>query len=343
MTMNWPQERYVTSTLVFVVALFISLVLEYWLGSTVVVLLILQLAIVIIALKTYAKIAYIAAIIGALSFNFLFTIPRYSFQMFFLEDIINVVVFIVVAFTTSQLADRYRRQQKDLEQVQTRHQILLSVSHDLRTPLSGIIGNLTTFKEYEIQLKKEERDELLDSAIKESHRLHQYIENLLQATKLQHSVAHIKKQQESIVNIVRCVIERFPTGSTDISVVVKGPISLVDVSRTLLEQALFNVLDNALRYSPKNQKVSVTIYQELKNVVIEVYNQGQSLKPNEAKKIFELFYTGEDRRGDRSSSGLGLSVAKGVVSAHQGRIECVEVHQGCMIRVSLPRRRQGEL
>lgn len=342
MTISWLQKRYLVSALVFIFALVGSLGLDYWLGSTIAVLLILQLSIVVIALQCHSRIAYVAAIAEAVSFNFLFTTPHYSLQMFHLDDMINLLVFIVVAFTTSQLADRYRLQQNTLEQVQLRHQILLSVSHDLRTPLAGIIGNLTTFKEYQAQLQAKEKDELLDSAVKESHRLHQYIENLLQATKLQHGVVRIQKQQESLVHIVKSVITRFDSSSTPIEVSVKGTVSLVEVSRALLEQALFNVLDNALRYSPKNKIVNVTIYQSHPNVVIDVYNQGLSLQPGEAEQMFELFYSGEEKRSDDFGSGLGLSVAKGVVSAHKGHIQCVEVQQGCLIRISLPIGKQGE-
>lgn len=340
--MSWIQNRYLLSASVLIVALVVSLGFEHWLGSTIAVLLILQLSVVVIALQCHSRIAYAAAIIEAVGFNFLFTTPRYSLQMFHLDDIINLLVFIVVAFTTSQLAERYRRQQHVLEQVQQRHQILLSVSHDLRTPLAGIIGNLSTFKEYETQLQVDEKDELLDSAIKESHRLHQYIENLLQATKLQHGVVRIQKQQESIVHIVRSVIARLSSPTVDIDVVVTGDVATVDASRSLLEQALFNVLHNALRYSPKDKQVIVTIYQNQQSVVIDVYNQGQSLQPYDAERMFELFYSVKEKRSDDSGSGLGLSVAKGVVSAHQGQIESVEVQQGCLIRISLPISQQGE-
>lgn len=340
--MSWLQKRYLLSASVLVLALVTSLGLEHWLGSTIAVLLILQLSIVVIAFQYKPRIVYVAAIVEAISFNFLFTTPRYSLQMFVLDDIINLVVFIMVAFITTQLAERYRRQQNALEQVKLRHQILLSVSHDLRTPLAGIIGNLTTFKEYHMQLQAKEKDELLDSAIKESHRLHQYIENLLQATKLQHGVIHIQKQQESIVHIIKSVIVRLHPSTIGIEVVVNGTVPLVDVSRALLEQALFNVLDNALRYSPKDKQVFVTIYQSQQDVVIDVYNQGQSLQHNEAELMFELFYSGKEKRSEGSGAGLGLSVAKGVVAAHQGNIRCVEVEQGCLIRISLPRSQQGE-
>ncbi len=340
--MSWLQNRYLISAWSFILALIVSFGLDRWLGSTIAVLLILQLPVVVIAFQCHSRIAYIAAIVEAVSFNFLFTAPRYSLQMFNQDDMINLLVFIVVAFTTSQLAERYRRQQNALEQVQLRHQILLSVSHDLRTPLAGIIGNLTTFKEYQAQLQLAERDELLDSAIKESHRLHQYIENLLQATKLQHGVVRIQKQQESIVHIVKSVIGRFSSTNQGIEIVVKGMVSSLDLSRTLIEQALFNVLDNALRYSPKDKSVRVTVYQSRQHVVIDVYNQGQSLHDDDAKRIFELFYTGAEKRSDDAGSGLGLSVAKGVVCAHQGKIESVAVDQGCLIRISLPLHKPGD-
>lgn len=164
----------------------------------------------------------------------------------------------------------------------------------------------------------------------------------MQATKLQHDVVRIQKQQEYIVHIVKSVIGHFSSSTKSIEVVVNDAVSLVDVSRALLEQALFNVLDNALRYSPRDKQVRVTIYQNQQNVVIDVYNQGQSLQADEAERMFELFYSGKEKRGDDSGSCLGLSVAKGVVSAHQGHIECVEVQQGYLIRISQPSSQQGE-
>lgn len=342
MVIHWFNNRYLLSILFFFSALFVSLVLDHWLGSTIAVLLILQLSIVVIALQCHSQIAYAAAIIEALSFNFFFTTPRYSLQMFHWDDIINLLVFVVVAFTTSQLAARYRRSQSALEQVQLRHQILLSVSHDLRTPLAGVIGNLTTFKEYQQQLKEAEKNELLHSAIKESHRLHQYIENLLQATKLQHGVVRIQKQPESVVHILKMVVERLSCSAQQVDIQVNGVIPPISVSRTLIEQALLNVLDNALRYSPHHTAVTVTVYQAKQNVVVDIYNQGQKLTSDEAEKVFELFYSGSANNNADSGSGLGLSVAKGLICAHLGSIQSVDVERGCLIRISLPFGEQGE-
>ncbi|MGF1681670.1 sensor histidine kinase [Photobacterium minamisatsumaniensis] len=336
MTTYWHQNRYFVSLTVFAAALLVSLGIERWLGSTIAVLLILQLSIVVIALQCHSPIAYIAAVIEALSFNFLFTTPRYSLQMFHLDDIINLVVFIIVAFTTSQLAERYRRQQGELKQAKLRNQILLSVSHDLRTPLAGIIGNLTTLKEYMPQLSEAEKHELLDSATTESHRLHQYIENLLQATKLQHGAMVVRKNQESLIHILNNTIARFSLPPERIIVGVDGAIGLVTVSSSLIEQALFNILDNALRYSSNEEPVTVAVFQQTHTVVIDILNKGKSLTDREAERIFDLFYTGEETKTTDSGSGLGLAVAKGVINAHHGTIECIVVPQGCQIRICLP-------
>ncbi|MDF4603529.1 DUF4118 domain-containing protein, partial [Vibrio parahaemolyticus] len=188
---HWRDNTFLFSAIVIVGAVVASWLLDQLFGSTAAVLLILQLAVVVVAFQCNSRFAYAAAVIEALSFNFFFTTPRYSLQMFRPEDIFNLVVFMVVAFITSTFADLYRRQQGELKQTKLQNSILLSVSHDLRTPLATIIGTLTTLNEYMPKLNDLERKELLDSATSESHRLHQYIENLLQATKLQHGTLKI--------------------------------------------------------------------------------------------------------------------------------------------------------
>lgn len=333
---SWHQNRYFVSFAVFSTAMLVSWGIDTQLGFTIAILLILQLSIVIIALQCHSRIAFSFAVIEALSFNFLFTTPRYSLQMLHLDDIINLIVFILVAFTTSQLAERYRRQQDELKQTQLRNQILLSVSHDLRTPLAGIIGNLTTLKEYLSLLSEAEKSELLDSATTESHRLHQYIENLLHATKLQHGSMMVRKKHESLIPIINNAIARCPQTSGHASVELNSEAIFVSVSSSLVEQAVFNILDNALRFSPKEKPVKVAVYQQRDTVVIDISNKGKSLMPGEAERMFDLFYTGEKTKTTDSGSGLGLAVAKGIINAHNGTIASIAVPEGCMVRICLP-------
>ncbi|MEL6113862.1 DUF4118 domain-containing protein [Photobacterium sp. SP02] len=333
---HWRNSYFLFSFMVLASALLASWLIDLALGSTIAVLLILQLAVVVVALQCTSRFAYGFAVIEALSFNFLFTTPRYSLQMFHAEDIINLVVFILVALTTSQLAEHYRRQQDELKKAKLRNSILLSVSHDLRTPLATIIGTLTTLNEYMPKLSEGEKSELLNSATAESHRLHQYIENLLQATKLQHGALKITRNDESLADIVHQAILRLPEARNRVRVQVQGQLSRILVSGVLIEQALFNVLDNALRFSPKHQSVVVTLFQESTFIVINIQDKGVGIKGDEAARIFDLFYSSATKKTADSGSGLGLAVAKGIITAHQGLIESVPVSEGCLIRIRLP-------
>ncbi|WP_017220711.1 sensor histidine kinase [Moritella dasanensis] len=336
MLKNWRSNRITFTCFVLSAALLSSVLIDFLFGATIAVLLILQLAVVIVALRCNAKFAYFTAIFEAVIFNFLFTTPRYSLQMLHMDDMLNLLVFITVALTASQLAEHYQRQQNELKQVQLRNSILLSVSHDLRTPLATIIGTLTTLKEYMGKLSESDKIELLDSATAESHRLHQYIENLLQATKLQHGALKFNKSEESILNVVNQTITRFSESRLRIKLVIDTPLPTLFISSSLIEQAIFNVLDNALRYTPSNKTVNIKAYQAGNNVILDIQDEGDGITNDQAAHIFDLFYTESPHKSSDSGAGLGLAVAKGILTAHQGQIEAVAVTHGCLIRISLP-------
>ncbi|HCH3990088.1 sensor histidine kinase [Vibrio parahaemolyticus] len=340
---HWRDNTFLFSAIVIVGAVVASWLLDQLFGSTAAVLLILQLAVVVVAFQCNSRFAYAAAVIEALSFNFFFTTPRYSLQMFRPEDIFNLVVFMVVAFITSTFADLYRRQQGELKQTKLQNSILLSVSHDLRTPLATIIGTLTTLNEYMPKLNDLERKELLDSATSESHRLHQYIENLLQATKLQHGTLKITKKAEPIANIVRDAVSRLPNYTEKVSMNMDDAVGYLSVSRSLIEQAIFNVLDNAMRFSPENESVEVSLSKQGSSCVIDVRDMGIGIKAEDAEKIFSLFYSGVNNKSADSGTGMGLAVAKGIITAHQGEIQSMPVSEGTLIRIRLPLNQGAEL
>ncbi|WP_281961154.1 sensor histidine kinase [Vibrio parahaemolyticus] len=333
---HWRDNTFLFSAIVIVGAVVASWLLDQLFDSTAAVLLILQLAVVVVAFQCNSRFAYAAAVIEALSFNFFFTTPRYSLQMFRPEDIFNLVVFMVVAFITSTFADLYRRQQGELKQTKLQNSILLSVSHDLRTPLATIIGTLTTLNEYMPKLNDLERKELLDSATSESHRLHQYIENLLQATKLQHGTLKITKKAEPIANIVRDAVSRLPNYTEKVSLNMDDSVDYLSVSRSLIEQAIFNVLDNAMRFSPENESVEISLSKQGSSCVIDVRDMGIGIKAEDAEKIFSLFYSGVNNKSADSGTGMGLAVAKGIITAHQGEIQSMPVSEGTLIRIRLP-------
>lgn len=308
--------------------------LDAWFMPKLGTLLVLQLAVVTVALLKERPSAILAGVLGALVFNYFFTEPRYSFHMTELDDIVNLMIFLVIALITSQLAVYYRSQQEALKKAQLRSSILLSVSHDLRTPLSSIIGTLSTMQEYGHRLTPAEQQELLTAALDESHRLHRYVENLLQATKLQHGELRLNLSEQSIMQVINAVTERF--ASPRIQVQFDRPLPQVKVREYLLAQALYNLIDNALKYSPQGSPVLIRVSADSQWLSIQVSDQGPGIPLRTRDKVFELFYSTRQGDAGEGGTGLGLAVAKGIVEAHGGRLEILPVDTGSTFAVRLP-------
>ena len=311
-----------------------SYLFNQWFLSNIATLLILQLGVVSVAFLTDKLPSIISGIIGALTYNYLFTKPYFSLHMAEYEDFINMLVFLIIAVITSQLAAYYKQQRQQLKQAELRASILLSVSHDLRTPLSTVIGTLETLREYQQKLPQIQKDELLSTALEESHRLHRYIENLLQATKIQHGAVNLQFIDSNLTVLVSDVINRFNT--TRLSTELPLNLPLIAIQPHLLEQAIYNLIDNALSYSNTNLPVVVAVLLTANELKIQVIDQGPGISKHDQQRIFELFYS--SRQGDRGEggTGLGLHVAAGIVQAHQGTLSVVPTDKGCTMQITLP-------
>ncbi|WP_438863984.1 sensor histidine kinase [Neptunicella sp.] len=311
-----------------------SFLLDHWFLPKLGTLMMLQLGVVIVALQGQKIPAIVAAFIGALIFNFFFIEPRYAMHMIDAEDIVNMLVFLTVALLTSHLANFYRNQGEALRQAQLRSSILLSVSHDLRTPLSTIIGTLSTMQVYNDKLCKDEQTELLQAALDESHRLHSYIENLLQATKIQHGEMRLQTNYQSLVPVLQSIVKRFD--DPRIKLEYQQDLPHVHIRGSLLEQAIYNVIDNALKYSGHSSAVIIQASASAKWLEIRVCDSGPGIPKAQHQKVFQLFYSTRHGDAGEGGTGLGLAVTAGIVKAHQGLLDIVPTNTGCTMRIRLP-------
>tara|TARA_X000001388_G_scaffold33314_1_gene23439 strand:+ start:4236 stop:5261 length:1026 start_codon:yes stop_codon:yes gene_type:complete len=324
---------FVFALLIVCTAAIFSFALDAWFLPTQGTLLILQLAVVITALSGNKQSAIFAGVLSGLIFNYFFTTPRYSLHMSDIDDIVNLSIFLIVAVMTGYLAAFYKAKQEALEKAELRASILMSVSHDLRTPLSTIIGSLGTLQEYQDKLPEQEREELLQGALEESHRLHRYIENLLQATKL-HQGIKLNGVSQPLLPIVNNVIKRLD--SDRIRVSREGKIPNVTASGYLLEQAIYNVVDNALRYSPGERQVILRIAVEGNLVHLYVIDDGPGIARAQKEAVFDLFFSTRTGDAGYGGSGIGLAVSRGIIEAHHGHIAILPRDKGCTVRISLP-------
>ncbi len=336
-----PWLGYILALVFTSLAAAVSYLLDHWLLPTSGTVLILQLSVLLVAFLTHFRAALLAVVTALLLFNFLFTEPRYSLHMTDIDEIITAIVFITVAVITSHLATSFRHQKESLRQAQLRSNILLSVSHDLRTPLASVIGNLSTLQAYQNRLPKKEQDELLQGALDESDRLHRYIENLLQATRLQHGEVRLTHAVQDIRPIISKTVSRF-TAQERIQVRDHLHEAMIEAQSSLLEQALFNVIDNALRFSSVTTLVTITLSNSDKSIFIDIEDNGPGIEASKRSLVFNVFYSSREKDSGTGGTGLGLSVAKGIIELHQGKISVEESDTGCHIRIKLPQARNNE-
>ena len=221
-----------------------------------------------------------------------------------------------------------------------RSALLSSVSHDLRSPLAAMIGSADTLKYYGEQMPETDRHELLDTIHIEGERLDRYIQNLLDMTRLGHQGLTLSRAWIGVDELIGSASERLKRYQPHVSIKISFAEELpaLYVHPALIEQAVFNVLENAAKFSPENVPIEVNIQQIESYLQIEIEDQGVGIPEDECEQIFDMFYTMQ--RGDRgkTGTGLGLSIVKAIIGAHMGSIEAFSGKhgQGTLIRIRLP-------
>ena len=223
--------------------------------------------------------------------------------------------------------------------------LLNSISHDLRTPLSTVLGAATTLIDYGPTLKPAVRADLLISIREEAERLNRYVGDLLDMTRLEGGALDARSDWTDARDILAAAIGRVERrlGQRTLTRDFPAQLSLVRTDPGLLEQALVNILENAIAYSPESSRIEVAAYEDRGNVVISIEDEGPGIPQAELERIFEKFRRLDEPsdRGPRNKgAGLGLSIAKGFIEAMGGRIAAASPlvgGRGTRILISLPK------
>jgi two-component system sensor histidine kinase KdpD len=200
-----------------------------------------------------------------------------------------------------------------------RNTMLSSVSHDLRTPLAAITGAATTLLQQDIVLDQPDRHELIETIFEEAEHLNQIIRNVLDMTRLEAKAITVKKEWQSLEEIVGVVLNRFSEkleGRT-LSAALPADLPLVPFDPLLIEQVLMNLLDNALRYSPQGTPLSLSAMVREDALLVELADRGPGIPKDSEERIFEKFVRGSAAGG---GIGLGLTICRAIITAHGGRI-----------------------
>ncbi|MGL5348800.1 MAG: sensor histidine kinase [Peptostreptococcaceae bacterium] len=213
----------------------------------------------------------------------------------------------------------------------TRGNLLRSISHDLRTPLASILGSTSTILENYDKIEDKQKKELLQNICEDSNWLTRSVENILSLTKLDEGRFEIKKSIEIAEEIVFEAVKVAKHFQQNKSIKVKIPdeIIIVKVDPLLIKQVLVNLIDNAIRYTKKDSNILIEVEAINENVVFRVSDDGNGIPTEDLKYIFDRFYTKtEGKNLETRGIGLGLSICKSIVNAHNGEIIAYNNNKG---------------
>ncbi|NUQ64765.1 MAG: sensor histidine kinase KdpD [Pirellulales bacterium] len=256
-------------------------------------------------------------------------------QLHLLETLARL---IALALERAELVAEAERIRLQMETEQLRSSLLSAVSHDLRTPLSVITGAGSTLLEQDDSLDPQVRRELLASVLDEAERLNRLVANLLDMTRLEAGALQVRKQWQSMEEIIGAALGRVSRQLKDHSVITRlaPDLPFVLMDDLLIQQVLVNLLENAAKYAPHGSPIEVQADADDQSLTVSVADAGPGLPPGDLERVFEKFYRGGDPRA-RPGAGLGLAICRGIVELHGGRIRAENRSVGgAIVRFSLP-------
>lgn len=243
-----------------------------------------------------------------------------------------------LAIERVQLAEQAQRAELLQVAEKLRTTLLNMISHDLRTPLVSITGALSSLQEKDVEFDEATRRSLIENAREEAERLNRLVGNLLDMTRIEAGALQLTSEPCDAQDVIGSALEQAERWLERRPVTVDVPVDLplVPMDFVLMVQVLVNLLDNAVRYSPPDSSIEVRARVDGSELQIQVADRGTGIPPADLERVFDKFYRVQ-RPGSVSGSGLGLSICKGIVEAHGGRIRAQNREGGgTLVTLALP-------
>jgi two-component system sensor histidine kinase KdpD len=288
---------------------------------------ILLLALSLIAMFFDILPVLLTAVLSALIWDFFFLLPRYNFRVGNTEDKILLSMYFVIAlvnavltFKIRQIEKLARQKEEKAKTVKLYNTLLNSLSHEFRTPIATIIGATDNLLELPSRLSVTDSRRLLTEISHASLRLNRQVENLLNTSRLESGFIQPKKDWCDIQELVSATIQHLEESLVchEVRTEIRKGLPLVRLDYGLMEQVLTNLLYNAALYTPEGSLIRIQADCPDENLVIIVEDDGGGFPESEIRKVFDKFYRPEHSR--TGGAGLGLSIVKGFVEAHNGTI-----------------------
>ena len=257
----------------------------------------------------------------------------------------NSIVLSLVGECALALENLFNAKEKELaavlaENEQLRANLLRAISHDLRTPLTAISGNASNLISNAASFDEQTKLSIYNDIYHDSMWLINLVENLLSITRLEEGRMNLNFTTELVDEVVAEAIKHVHQRERGqkITVIHKDELLLAKMDTRLIIQVIINILDNAIKYTPKDSMITITTEKQKDNAIISIADNGSGI-PDELKEcVFDMFYTGANKLADsRRSIGLGLALCKSIISVHGGEIFVKDnVPSGAIFTFTLP-------
>lgn len=291
--------------------------------------------------------SFLASVISVLAFNFLFTIPRFTLRAYDPSYPVTFGIMFLVALITGSLASRMKEYAREsaqaamqIEKEQLRADLLRSISHDLRTPLTSISGNASNLLSNENEFSQETRMQIYGDIYDDSMWLIKLVENLLSVTRIEDGRMDLRMSAELMDEVIAEAMRHTDRNRDGRKIEVSSDEEFIlgKMDARLIVQVVINLVDNAVKYTPEGAQIRIHTGKKDGMVVVSVSDTGPGIPDEQKSKVFDMFYTGTNRATDgRRSLGLGLGLCRSIIRAHGGEIWVSDNKpQGAVFTFTLP-------
>lgn len=291
-----------------------------------------------------------ASLFGVICVNFLFTFPYYELDFTLTGYPITFVVMLTISIITSAITTNMKQQANiiserekmlmEADKEKMKANLLRAISHDLRTPLTSIIGSSTVYLENQTRLTEAERSTLVLHILEDSNWLLNMVENLLSVTRINNETTKVNKSKEPVEEVLAEAVTRLKKRIPDAKVKVHVPDELLMISMdaVLIEQVLINLIENAIVHSHSTEPLECFVESDPHFATFHVRDYGNGIPEERLKNIFDGSSSTTSTSTDgRKGMGIGLSICKTIITAHGGDIAAFNHDKGAEFYFTLPK------
>jgi two-component system sensor histidine kinase KdpD len=334
------QNQYLISVVAVLFVAALGLALHNFIGYRVVAFMLL-VTVSILAMFLDIVPVIIAAVLSALLWDLLFIPPRFTLTIGTTEDQFLLLMYFIIALIHAVLTNIIREVQKEVRKREEKanaikfyNTLLNSLSHELRTPITTIIGATDNLMNAN-KLSENDKTELLTEISIASMRLNQQVENLLSMSRLESGVFQIRKDWCDVRELIYTTLQRFELSKYQVTVSVPENMPLFKLDFGLMEQVLKNLVGNAVQHTGEGTDIVIKADCIEEKLVIEISDSGKGFPESEIDKVFDKFYRVQGSRP--GGTGLGLSIVRGFVEAHNGTVTLKNLPlRGALFSIEIP-------